>query len=45
MDSATLVVVMLAVLLVGGYAVGDLQGFRVRFLREHEVLEQAPHIH
>ncbi len=27
------------------YAVGDLQGFRVRFLREHEVLEQAPHIH
>ena len=27
------------------YAVGDLHGFRVRFLREHEVLEQAPHIH
>ncbi len=27
------------------YAVGDLEGFRVRFLREHEVLEQAPHIH
>ncbi len=27
------------------YAVGDLAGFRVRFLREHEVLEQAPHIH
>ena len=27
------------------YAVGDLEGFRVRFLREHEVLEQAPRIH
>ena len=27
------------------YAVGGLQRFKVRYLREPEVLERAPHIH